>query len=407
VRAGRRIMRLLLLPLVLLLLAFSPGPAFSQSAPAQPAKDPEPILKQAVQLHRSGDFTRAIALYREYLKARPSSPDVLSNLGAALAHEGRYPEAIAEYNKALKLKPANPQALANLALAYYKTGEFPQAREKLLAVRPLLPGSSQIAMLLADCDLRLGDFKAAIAILEPLGSDLDSDDGFNYLLATALIRDGQPERGSIYIDRILRRGDSAEARLLLGTSKLAVRDYPGAREDLEKAVELNPKLPEAHAWLGEVLASIGDGSGAAAAFRAELALDPNNYTATFELGVIETREDHPAEARKLLGRSLTLRPGDVESRYQLALMDLAEGQLEKARLSLEALVKEIPDFTAAHVNLATVYYRLQRREDGDRERAIVRSLNAAEQAKQPAAGAPAAISPPAETFPGPQSPVKR
>jgi hypothetical protein len=45
-------------------------------------------------------------------------------------------------------------------------------------------------------------------------------------------------------------------------------------------------------------------------------------------------------------------------------------------------VKESPNFTAAHVSLATVYFRLQRREDGDRERAIVRKLNAEAQAAE-------------------------
>ena len=110
----------------------------SERAAAQAVKDPEPILRQAIQSHQSGDFNRAITLYREYLKERPSSLDALSNLGAALAHEGQYPEAIAEYSKALKLKPDNPQALANLALAYYKTGEISQAREKLETVRPRL-----------------------------------------------------------------------------------------------------------------------------------------------------------------------------------------------------------------------------------------------------------------------------
>jgi hypothetical protein len=45
-------------------------------------------------------------------------------------------------------------------------------------------------------------------------------------------------------------------------------------------------------------------------------------------------------------------------------------------------VKEAPAYTEAHVALATVYYRLKRKEEGDRERAIVQKLNAETQAKQ-------------------------
>ena len=44
-----------------------------------------------------------------------------------------------------------------------------------------------------------------------------------------------------------------------------------------------------------------------------------------------------------------------------ALVEIAESDLESARATLEALVREEPRFTEAHVSLATVYYRLGRR----------------------------------------------
>jgi hypothetical protein len=48
-------------------------------------------------------------------------------------------------------------------------------------------------------------------------------------------------------------------------------------------------------------------------------------------------------------------------------------------------VAEEPKFVEAHVSLATVYYRLKRKEDGDRERAIVKDLSLEIQAEQPGA----------------------
>ena len=79
---------------------------------------------------------------------------------------------------------------------------------------------------------------------------------------------------------------------------------------------------------------------------------------------------------------MQVRPNDPGVRYQLASITLHEGKLEDARRDLEAIVKESPEFTEAHVTLATVYYRLNRKLDGDRERAIVQKLNAATQAQQ-------------------------
>ncbi|HEY1861796.1 MAG TPA: tetratricopeptide repeat protein, partial [Gemmataceae bacterium] len=150
----------------LLIVVVAISVAFGQNT------DPEPTLKQAIQLHQSGDFAKAIPLYRSYLKVRPNSPDALTNLGAALAHEGKYSEAIAQYSKALKLQPTSPQALANLGIAYYKTGQISQAREEFRLARELMAGNQQITFLLADCEVRLADYKAAIAILEPLEKTL-------------------------------------------------------------------------------------------------------------------------------------------------------------------------------------------------------------------------------------------
>jgi len=69
----------------------------------------------------------------------------------------------------------------------------------------------------------------------------------------------------------------------------------------------------------------------------------------------------------------------------LAALDLQEGRTKEALTELEKLTREIPAFVAAHVSLATAYYRLNRKEDGDKERATVLRLNAEKQATEPGA----------------------
>jgi len=345
---------------------------------------PEEILKDAIARHQAGDIEAAIRLYREYLTAGPPSALILSNLGAALAHQGRYAEAIAEYENALRLEPRNPQVLLNLALAYYKTGRTAEARDRLEEVRQVAPGY-QVTLLLASCNNRLGDYKKVIALLEPLEKEKPEDPAVNYLLGSALLHDKQTDRGAAVIDRILRKGESAEARLLLGTAKLNASDYAGARADFLKALELNPQVPDGHASLGLALVSLGEAGAAADAFRKELEVDPLNFTAAFQLALLEKKARHFEEASALLKRCLDLRPGDDAIRYQMATGDLATGKLDSARETLEDIVKKNPSFTEGHVSLATVYYRLNRREDGDRERALVRQLTAEAQKKAAAA----------------------
>ena len=47
-------------------------------------------------------------------------------------------------------------------------------------------------------------------------------------------------------------------------------------------------------------------------------------------------------------------------------------------------MKVSPNFLEAHIALATLYYRLKRKDDGDREQAIIVSLNAEKQAREAA-----------------------
>jgi tetratricopeptide (TPR) repeat protein len=357
----------------------------ARAAWQHPADDA--ILRHAIELHQAGDTDGAIREYRSYLEQAPANVMARSNLGAALARAGRYEEAIAEYRRALQQEPDSLPVRLNLGLAYYKASQISRAAEELTRVAAQQPGNRQAILLLADCDLRLGENKKVIELLSPLEKESQDDKAVIYLLGTALIRDEQAARGQLLVDRILRDGDSAEARLLLGATKMNVRDFAGALEDLKKAVELNPRLPDVYSYYGMALAATGDTPGAAVAFQKELESNPNDFDANLQLGVLRKQDQNYDEARRCFNRAMGVRPGDVAVRYQLATLDLLAGDTAAALVKLEQLIKEVPQFVEAHVSLATVYYRLKRKEDGDRERAAVLKLNAENQAAEPGAKA--------------------
>lgn len=350
---------------------------------AQTPPSPQDLLKEAVQAQQSGDFDRAVRNYRLILAQYPAIPEIRSNLGAALAGQGHYAEAIAEYKQALRLKP-DPQVRLNLALAYYKIGDLNEAVVALKQVHKELPGDVQILTVLSDCYLRLGENKEVIELLTSVQSKDPDNSTFNYLLGTALVRDGQAAKGQVIIDKILRNGDSAEARLLMGTTKYMVKDFSGAFTDLKKAVELNPNLPDVFSYYGLALLVTGDQTGAKAAFQRELKSNPNNFDANLRMGVLLRQDQENEAALKYFQHALEVRPGDYGARYQIAVVEMAMGKLIEARRRLEQLVKDAPQFTEAHVSLATAYFREKRKADGDRERAIVAKLNAERQANEPA-----------------------
>jgi tetratricopeptide (TPR) repeat protein len=351
------------------------GFAYSQDAPEQ-------ILQQAIAMHQSGDTEGAIREYRAYLRIRPDSPDVRSNLGAALAGTGRYTEAIAEYQAALKQRPGDPHIGLNLALAFYKAGQISDAARELAGLHAADPTNRQVVLVMADCWLRQGENAKVIGLLSPLDTKDQSDLAIAYMLGTALLRDKQVDRGQQIIDRILRNGDSAEARLLLGMAKLEALEYPAAIADLQKAVELNPHLPDLYSYLGQAQMASGDMAAAHAAFEKELQQNPNDFESNLRLAVLLKQDGEYDRARELVAQSLRVRPGDPGALYQVGAIDLAAGDMNAACAGLELVVKQSPQFLEAHVSLAQVYYRLKRKADGDRERAIVQKLKAAQDAKQ-------------------------
>lgn len=348
---------------------------------------PQELLESAMAAQRAGNFDEAIRDYRQILASYPKIAEIRSNLGAALAGKGSFREAITEYQKALAIKP-DANVRLNLALAWYKTGDFTTAAKTLDEVHKALPQDLRTATLLADCRLRLNQNRQVIELLRPFEAANPDNRALQYLLGTALIRDGQIAQGQTIIDKILRNGDSAEASMLLGTTKYQMQDFRGALADFEKALKLNPNLPELNAYYGKALASTGDRSGAKAAFERELKADPNNFDSNLTMGVL-LRDDQDFDgALKYFERALASRPGDFGVRYQVASIQLSKGQLDTAARSLESIVKEAPDFVEAHVSLATVYFRQKRKAEGEKERAIVARLNAERQARETAGTKP-------------------
>ena len=347
----------------------------------QTTQSPEALLKEAESLQQAGKLDEAIKDYRMLLAKYPDVAPVRSNLGAALAAAGRYEEAIAEYKHALRLQPL-PQIRLNLALAYYKALQLTEAAGELVPLHAADPGNLKVALLLGDCYFRMGEFKKAVELLEPLVAAHPDEQALIYLLGMALIRGGQVHEGEVLVNKILRNGDTAVAHLMLGAARLEILDYSGAVDELSAAVKLDQKLPLAHYLYGNALLNLGHRDDAMQCFRDELAIDSNEFGSNFYLGVMLNQGEQYKEALPYLARALQVRPGDPAVRYQIAIGQIGMGNLEQAKKSLEALVKESPNFLDAHVSLARLYYRFHMKPEGDRERAIVEKLTAEVQAQK-------------------------
>ena len=211
-------------------------------------------------------------------------------------------------------------------------------------------------LLLGDCYLRMGREEDVIRILEPEEQKYPDDMAVAYLLGTALIREKRVDEGQLLVDRILRNGDSAEAHLMLGTAKMNVQDFAGARDEFAKAVALNPNLPEVHVLYAKALMFTGDSDLSAKEYKTELTVDPYNFDANLQLGAAARQEQNYDEADKFFAA----RAGDQAGRPGGSVSAGADrDRRESSRRGAgdsRRPVKQSPQFTEAHVSLSLVYY---------------------------------------------------
>lgn len=368
----------------LLLVAIALTAAVRPGLASWAADEPEAdgALERALAQHRAGDIPGAIDAYLAILERSPDRADVRSNLGAAYARLGRNAEAIEQYRRALAGEDPDPAIRFNLGLALFKAARFPEAAEELAGVVEKQPQNKGARLLLAESHLQQGQSAKVVELLAPHEAAYAEDRAYAYLLGSALVRENDLKRGQVLLDRVLRGGDSAETRLLMGAAQLRAGDPQAARDELRRAAELNPSLPGVHSLLGQALQRMADASGAEAAYRRALEQHPNDFDANLQLGNIRRDEGRNDEALAYLTRAARLRGDDPGVRQALGSLYLATGDFQKACDALEPLVRQAPEFQQGHVLLAMAYARLGRTADAERERAAARKLGTERQQQE-------------------------
>lgn len=148
-----------------------------------------------------------------------------------------------------------------------------------------------------------------------------------------------------YTYTALKRGDEAqaeyeraialdpkmpEAYLNLGILLMDKQDYVAAVVPLSKAVDLVPSQSRPRALLAVAQDRSGDQEAAARSFEGVLHLDPNDLTANHYLGDIDLRRGKPAEAESRFRHALELRADAPEILLGLAQSLEAQNKSEAA-----------------------------------------------------------------------------
>lgn len=353
---------------VALLLA---GAAFGQDA--------RTLFHQGVQLQQKGDLAGARGAYEQCLKLEPGRVDALSNLGLVLLQQNEPALAAARLGKAAALSPKHTPIRFYHGLALFRSGCFAEALGELDFVVGEQPGHAQALHLRGLTLLKLERIDEGISALESAVSANPNNADALYTLATAYIGRGRVPKAEALLAGPLKSRDTPEVHLLRGMILNTKSEWQAAVREFETARGVRPELPTLHTHLGHSYLLLGENQLAERALRTELAHSPEDFHGNVYLGWLYLREKQYAEASPHLAAALRRKPEHSGLLYLLAQVRHAEGDHAGAAALLEKSVAGSPEFTPAHVLLARVYAKLNRKEDFARQRRIIAKLNAAEQ----------------------------
>ncbi len=136
-----------------------------------------------------------------------------------------------------------------------------------------------------------------------------------------------------------------------------------ARREVEKALELDPNLAEAHATLGRIRRVYDwDWAGADAAYKRALELGPGDATVVLGLASQAATLGRFEEALRLDRRAVEIDPLSVAARTTLVLHAWRAGRLDEAEAAFRKCLDLDPDYPGAHQLLGRFHLARSRPE---------------------------------------------
>jgi tetratricopeptide (TPR) repeat protein len=164
-----------------------------------------------------------------------------------------------------------------------------------------------------------------------------------------------------------KRDLATESELQMQKGRVAYQqgEYEQARSIFERAVVLNPALPNAWYNLGLANQALDRPLVAKASYLRVLALDPSDSGVYFNLGCIAANHRDYTEAWDYFSKSWNLNPADPETAYNYSHLLWNVLQLDQALLVQEQGLKMNPTHKLAWANYALILKESGRQEDSE------------------------------------------
>jgi tetratricopeptide (TPR) repeat protein len=306
--------------------------------------------------------------------AAPSSQELAR--ADALLRENRLEEAIALLKPLAESEPAPVGVDARLGRAYYEKRDYHHALQHLERARRQSPDDGEIIQLLGLAYYLHGRTAQAIPLLEEILGKLPHPDVTGaYVLGVSYLQTQQWDKARHAFARMFSVAeDSAAAYLVLGQMMMRQTLEDAAVPQLQKALELDPRIPMARFLLGEIYLFRGNARQALEEFRKELELNPIQWAVYWRMGDAYDRLENIAEAERALKQAIWLNQNFTGPYILMGKVLLKKKDPELAANFLERAVKMDPNNYLTHYLLGQAYRDLGRVEDANKHFELTRTL---------------------------------
>jgi tetratricopeptide (TPR) repeat protein len=295
----------------------------------------------------------------------------------AAFHRGQYAQAREMLEKLVAASPNDATARTFLALSRAATGACDSARPDLqqqFASNPEASSRRLAGVALVDCDLAQNRVEETWPLLDKLQKAFPTDADVLYETARVHMKAWNDTVFQMY----QKTPASYRVNQLSGEIFEIQGRYQDAAAEYRKAIQKNATALNLHFRLGRALlleshdpANLRE---ARKEFEAELALNPGDAVAEYQVGQILLTEQDRTGAATHFEKAVALNPEFAEALVALAKSKSEAKNAPEAIALLERAVKLQPTSESAHYNLMLAYRNGGRMADAQREKAVLDKL---------------------------------
>ncbi len=332
-------------------------PSYAYQANRPSGSDLKRDYDAAQQARSQGDMALAATHSRLFIV------HALNLLAQNFANVGDHSEAASLFDEGLLLDPDDVAMRLDYVQEAIAAGDLEKATELAQEAVARAPRNASAHLTLGRVLLlKKENLQAQKQMVIAVALDPNYADGLALARADLTLKQ-EAQAATIFQEMQKGFGDTAQLHMDIGL-QYAETDYSEqAEQEFKKAIAEDDKLPGAHYSLGAAyLQNMGEMNfpKAAAEFRKELELSPNDILSHSQLGYIAMKQHNFPEAETELLRASTLAPQDPDIDLMLGQLYIEMNQPVKAEAALRRSIELTHDLSRNNYQVQRAHYLLAR-----------------------------------------------